>query len=64
MVHTTDSWNNDLSNDNEERELTDHDFERNEDKEQSHVYSPFSPFYNEIKAPSMKDLFDCLNPKI
>jgi hypothetical protein len=48
-------WNNDLSNETDERELMDHDFEIEDDNEQpAHVYSPFSPYYNEIAAPSMK----------
>ncbi len=57
-------WNNDLSDYKEPRELCDHDFEIEEENEKPpHVYSPFSPYYNgnEIKAPSIKDLFECLN---
>lgn len=43
-------WNNDLSDYKEERELCDHDFERDEEKEEKpFVYSPFSPYYNENK---------------
>ena len=34
MVNTTETWNNDLSNESEERELTDHDFEREEDQDE------------------------------
>jgi hypothetical protein len=45
---TTD-WNNDLEDEQliPESMREDDDTERSEDEEQSHVYSPFSPFYNE-----------------
>jgi len=41
-------WNNDLSNEQEETELCDHDFEREYDNDKpDFVYSPFSPYYVE-----------------
>lgn len=47
MVNTTEDWNNDLSNESEERELCDSDFEIEKDEpEAPHVYSPFSPYFN------------------
>ena len=46
MVNTTETWNNDIQ-DEEERELTDHEFEiENDEPEAPHVYSPFSPYFN------------------
>jgi len=33
MVNTTDQWNNDIQ-DEEDRELVDHDFEREEDQDE------------------------------
>ena len=62
---TTD-WNNDIEDEQliPESMREDDDTDREDEPEAPHVYSPFSPYYNEIKAPSMKDLFECLNPKI
>jgi len=40
MVNTTEFWNNDLSNESEERELTDHDFEIEEDQDEDEEREP------------------------
>lgn len=52
-------WNNDRSDDKEERDMCDHDFEREDSTEP--VEEDWNPYKKEISAPSLKELFECLN---